>query len=148
MSCASFARVANCDVTAQGQGAQRWPSRTSPPFLVLMLNAGETPLCRPSLTQLLPGTVGRGGHKPRCPTISPSAHATAGGVVTVRVQSKPSKEDSNFCPLKRCMAAFLDHVQLDLQFLTHHRVLLGFIQAAEVISLTSLPYGLFEMLRN
>lgn len=132
----------------QRQGAQRPPSRTSLSFLLLVVNAAETLLCRTCLTPPLPehSTFGR-RHKPRFPTTSPCANVTAGGLVTVSVQSKPSKEDRNFCSLKRCRAAFLDHVQY-LQFLTHHRVLLGFIQAAEVISLTSLPYGLFKMLRN
>ena len=149
MSSEIFAHVTNWDVTAQGQGAQRWASQTSFSFLLLMLNAGVTLLCSPSLTQLLPGhrTIGRGRHRT---TSCYHCSICTRGAVTVSVQSKLIKQDSHFYSLKRCSAAFsgLGHIQMNFQVLKVHWVLLECIQATEVTSWTPLPYGLFKKFRN
>lgn len=55
-----------------------------------------------------------------------------------------------FCSLKRCREAFsgLDRAQMNFQFLKVHWVLLVCIQDREVISWTSLLYGLFKKFIN
>lgn len=147
-----FARVANWEVTAQNQGAQRWLPRTSLSFLLSVLNAGVTLLCSPSLTQVLPGhrTVREEGTGQHPPTITRSTRVATAGPVSVSGQSKPIKEDNHFYSLKRCKATFsgLDHAQLNFQILKVHCILLECIQPTEVISWTPLPYGLLKKFRN
>ena len=139
-----FAHVANWDVTAQGQGAQRWPSQTSLSFLLPALNAGATRLCSPSLIQLLPGhgTAGKGRHRTTSSyhrSVCTRGHGTCG----YSQCAVKTCEASHFYSLKRCKAAFsgLDHAQLTFQFLKVHWVLLECTQATEVISWTCCPMG-------